>query len=59
MVEKMNACRILVGKQEGKKPLERQRRRWMDNIKTDLRELDGMVWIALIWLKIGTSGGLL
>jgi hypothetical protein len=28
-----------VGKPEGKKPLERPRRRWVDNIKMDLREL--------------------
>jgi hypothetical protein len=38
MVEKRNVCRILVGKPEGKRPLERHRRRWEDNIKTDLRE---------------------
>jgi hypothetical protein len=40
------------------RPLGRPRRRWVDNIKVDLRE-DGMVWIGLIWLRIGTSGGLL
>jgi hypothetical protein len=33
MGEKRNACRILVGKPEGKRPLGRQRRRWVDNIK--------------------------
>jgi hypothetical protein len=32
-----NACTILVGKPEGKRPLGRLRRRWMDNIKMDLR----------------------
>jgi hypothetical protein len=31
--------RILVGKPEGKRPLVRPRRRWMDNIKMDLREI--------------------
>jgi hypothetical protein len=36
--EKMNAYRILVGKPEGKRPLRRPRRRWVDNIKMDLRE---------------------
>jgi hypothetical protein len=36
--EKRNACRILVGKQEGKRPLGRRRRRWQDSIKIDLRE---------------------
>jgi hypothetical protein len=33
----------------------------MDNIKMDLREIewDGVDWIGLIWLRIGTSGGLI
>jgi hypothetical protein len=59
MVEKKNAYRILVGKPEGKRPLGRPRRRWVDNIKMDLREIEWDVWIGLIWLRIGTSGGLL
>jgi hypothetical protein len=33
MGEKRNACRLLVGKPEGKRPLGRPRRRWVDNIK--------------------------
>jgi hypothetical protein len=47
MGEKRNACRILVGKLEGKRPLGRSRCRWVDNIKLDLREIewDGMDWI--------------
>jgi hypothetical protein len=47
--EKRNACRILVGKPEGKRLLERPRCRWVDNIKIDLRviEWDGMGWIDL------------
>jgi hypothetical protein len=42
----MHAYRILVGKPEGNRP----RRRWVDNIKMDLREIgwDGMDWIDLI-----------
>jgi hypothetical protein len=49
MGEKKNAYRILVGKSEGKRPLGRPRRRWMDNIKMDLREVgwDGGDWIDL------------
>jgi hypothetical protein len=48
MGEKKNAYKILVGKPEGKRPLGRQRRRRVDNIKIDLREnLDGMDWIDL------------
>jgi hypothetical protein len=39
MGEKRNVCRILVGKPEGKRPLGRPRRRWMDNIKKDLLEI--------------------
>jgi hypothetical protein len=47
--ERMNAYRILVGKPEGKKPLERPRRRWQDKIKMDLREIGwgGVDWIDL------------
>jgi hypothetical protein len=37
--EKTNAYRILVGKPEGKRLLGRPRRRWVDNIKMDLREI--------------------
>jgi hypothetical protein len=37
--ENRNAYRILVEKPEGKRPLGRPRRRWVDNIKTDLREI--------------------
>jgi hypothetical protein len=42
--EKKNAYRIFVGKLEGKRPLGRPRRRWVDNIKVDLKEIgwDGM-----------------
>jgi hypothetical protein len=58
MGEKRNAYKILVGKSEGRRPLARPRRNWLDNIKMGLR-LDGMKWIGLIWLRIGTSGGLL
>jgi hypothetical protein len=47
--ESRNAYRILVGKPEGKRPLGRPRRMWVDNIKMDLREIgwDGMDWIDL------------
>jgi hypothetical protein len=46
-VWKRNAYRILVGKPEEKKPLGRPRRRWVNNIKMDLRGigLGGMDWI--------------
>jgi hypothetical protein len=50
MEETRNAYRILVGKPEGKRPLGRPRRRWVDNIKIDLRETewDVMEWIDLV-----------
>jgi hypothetical protein len=49
MGEKRNSYRILVRKPEGKRPLGRPRRRWVDNIKMDLRERgwDGTDWIHL------------
>jgi hypothetical protein len=37
--EKRNACRILVRKPGGKKPLGRPRRRWEENIRINLREI--------------------
>jgi hypothetical protein len=47
--EKRNACRILMGKPEGKRRLTRPRRKSMDNIKMDLRDIgcDGMDWTDL------------
>jgi hypothetical protein len=40
MGTKRKAYRILVGKPEGKRQLGRPRRRWLDNIKIDLREIE-------------------
>jgi hypothetical protein len=47
---KRNAYRILVGKPGGERPLGRPRRRRVDNMKMDLREIgwDGMDWIDLV-----------
>jgi hypothetical protein len=46
----MNAYRILVGKPEEKRPQGRPRRRWLNNIKMDLREIEwgGIYWIDLV-----------
>jgi hypothetical protein len=40
----------LVGKPEGRRPLGRPRRRWVDNIKMDLREI---VWDGVDWVDLG------
>jgi hypothetical protein len=54
--EEKNMCRILVGKPEGTRPLGRPRCRWVGHIQ---ERQGGMVLTGLIWLSIGTSGGLL
>jgi hypothetical protein len=53
-----NTYSILVGKSEGKRPLRRPRRRWVDNIKMDLRQ-DVVLWTGSIRLRIERSGGFL
>jgi hypothetical protein len=47
--EKRNAYRILVGKLEGNRPLGRPRRRWVDSVKMDFRDVewDGVGWIDM------------
>jgi hypothetical protein len=49
MGEKRNVYRLLVGKPEGKRPLGRARRRWIENIKMDLLEtgVNVMDWIGV------------
>jgi hypothetical protein len=49
MGEGRNAYRLLAGKPEGKRLLGRPRRRWVDNIRMDLREIkwNGVDWIVL------------
>jgi hypothetical protein len=49
MVENRNAFRFLVGKPEGKRPLERPRRRWEDNIEIDIREIG---WGPMDWIYL-------
>ena len=50
--------RVLVGKPEGKRPLGRPRRRWVDNIRLDLQEVGcGCIWTGLGWPRIETGGG--
>jgi hypothetical protein len=47
MGEKRNVYRLLVRKQEGKRPLGTPRRRWMDNIRMDPGEVGDVDWIGL------------
>jgi hypothetical protein len=47
--EKRNAYRLLVGKLEGKRPLERLRRRWVNNIRMDLVEVG---WGDVDWIGL-------
>ena len=49
MGEERGVHRVLVGKHEGKRPMGRTRRRWEDNIKTDLQEVGGGFedWVEL------------
>jgi hypothetical protein len=49
MGDTRNAYRILVGKPEGKRPLGRPRRRWVDNIKMDLGEIG---WYDRDWIEL-------
>jgi hypothetical protein len=49
MGEKMNAYRLLVRKPEGKRPLGRQRRRWVDNIRMDIGEVG---WCDVDWIGL-------
>jgi hypothetical protein len=51
--EKRNPYRILGGKREEERPLERPRRRWVDNIKIDLRELG---WVRMEWIDVAQEG---
>jgi len=56
--EERGVYRVLVEKLEGKRPLGRPRRRWVDNIRTDLQDVGcGGIWTGLGWPRIGTGGG--
>ena len=49
MGEGRGVHRVLVGKPEGKRPLGRPRRRWEDNIKMDLQEVE---WGCGDWMEL-------
>jgi hypothetical protein len=47
--ERRNAYRILVGKPEGKRTLGRPRRKWVGNVKIDVREIG---WGSMDWIDL-------
>jgi hypothetical protein len=49
MAEESGVYKVLLGKPEGKRQMGRPRRRWVDNIRTDLQEVgcEYMDWIGL------------
>jgi hypothetical protein len=49
----------LVGKSVGRRPLEKARHRWQDDIEMDLGEVGWVAWTGLIWLRMGADGVLL
>jgi hypothetical protein len=49
MGEKRNACRLFVGKPEGRRPLGRPRRRWVDNNRMDLGDVE---WGDVDWIGL-------
>jgi len=57
MGEERGVYMVLVGKPEGKRPLGRPKRRWVNNIRTDLQEVDVGIWTGLGWPRIETDGG--
>jgi hypothetical protein len=54
MSEKRNAYRLLVGKPEGRRPLGRPRRRWLDSIMMDLVEVR---WGDVDWIGLAQDRG--
>jgi hypothetical protein len=52
--EKRNAYRLFVRKPEGRRPLGRPRRRWVDNIKMDLRKVR---WGDVDWIGLAQDRG--
>jgi hypothetical protein len=49
MGEKRNACRTSVGKPEKKKPPGRPKRKWVDKVKMDLKEIG---WDCMDWIDV-------
>jgi hypothetical protein len=54
MGDRRDAYMVLVGRSEGKRPLERPRCRWEDDIKMDLQ---GMGWGGMNWIDVTQDSG--
>jgi hypothetical protein len=58
MRERRGVYRVLVGEPEVRRPPGRPRRRLDYNIKMNVQKWEEGTWTGLIWLRIGTGGGL-
>jgi len=54
-----DALRVSMGRPAGKRPLGRPWRRWSSILKLIFKTWNGNAWNGLLWLRIGTGGGLL
>jgi hypothetical protein len=50
---------VLVGRPKGRRPLGRPMHRRENDIKMDIQEVGWGAWTGLLWLRVGTGGGLL
>ena len=55
MEDRRGAYMVLVGRPKRRRPLGRSKRRWEDNIKMDIKDVDWKSWPGLIWIRIGTG----
>jgi hypothetical protein len=54
--KKRSVGRVWWGNLRGKRPIGRPRRKWEDNIKIDLQEVECGVWTGSFWHRVGTGG---
>jgi hypothetical protein len=57
--EKRIMYRLFIGNPDGKRPLGRSKRKWVDNVKMDVVEIGWCGWTGWVCLRIGTGGELL